>query len=111
MNKHALEIWSPQLRNRRQVDVYLPPSYECEPRRRYPVVYMDDGQTLSDPFTAFGGTTWRLEGALERLASRGLESIVVGLHNMGDQRISEYTPFADARHDGGRGDRYVRFVA
>ena len=81
MTKHALDIWSPQLRNRRQIDVYLPPSYDSEPRRRYPVVYMHDGQNLSDPFTAFGGTTWRLEGALERLASRGLETIVVGVHN------------------------------
>jgi isoamylase len=111
MNKHALEIWSPQLRNRRQVDVYLPPSYESESRRRYPVVYMHDGQNLSDPFTAFGGTTWRLEGALDRLASGGLEAVVVGVHNIGEQRIAEYTPFADAKHGGGRGERYVRFLA
>jgi predicted alpha/beta superfamily hydrolase len=110
MNKHALNIWSPQLRNRRQVDVYLPSSYDGESRRRYPVVYMHDGQNLSDPFTAFGGVTWRLEGALERLAARGLDTIVVGLHNMGEQRIGEYTPFVDAKHGGGRGDRYVRFL-
>jgi isoamylase len=111
MNKHALDVWSPQLRNRRQIDVYLPPSYERNPRRRYPVVYMHDGQNLSDPFTAFGGTTWRLEHALEHLASRGLEAIVVGIHNMGERRIAEYTPFVDAKHGGGRGDRYVRFLA
>ncbi len=110
MNKHALDVWSPQLRNRRQIDVYLPQSYESEPRRRYPVVYMHDGQNLSDPYTAFGGTTWRLEGALEHLASRGLETIVVGIHNMGARRIAEYTPFPDAKHGGGRGERYVRFL-
>ena len=43
MTKHALDVWSPQLRNRRQIDVYLPPSYDSEPRRHYPVVFMDDG--------------------------------------------------------------------
>jgi isoamylase len=111
MLKHVLQVWSPQLRNRRQVDVYLPPSYQSEPRRRYPVVYMHDGQNLSDPFTAFGGVTWHLEGALEHLAARGLETIVVGLHNAGAQRIAEYTPFVDAKHGGGRGERYVRFLA
>jgi predicted alpha/beta superfamily hydrolase len=110
MVKQSLIAWSPQLRNRRQIDIYLPPSYESDSRRRYPVVYMHDGQNLSDPFTAFGGMTWRLEGALERLASRGFEPIVVGIHNMGERRIAEYTPFVDAKHGGGRGDRYVRFL-
>src|SRR5919197_3232449 len=98
MNKHALHVWSPQLRNRRQIDVYLPPSYGSDPRRRYPVLYMQDGQNLSDPFTAFGGLTWHLEGALERLAAHDLEAIVVGIHHMGEQRILEYTPFVDAKH-------------
>jgi predicted alpha/beta superfamily hydrolase len=111
MHKQAIQLWSPQLRNRRQVDIYLPPSYDAESRRRYPVVYMHDGQNLSDPFTAFGGTTWQLEGAIGRLAARGIEAIVVGVHNMGTQRVAEYTPFADSRHGGGRGDRYVRFLA
>ena len=77
MHKQAIQLWSPQLRNRRQVDIYLPPSYDAESRRRYPVVYMHDGQNLSDPFTAFGGTTWQLEGAIGRLAARGIEAIVV----------------------------------
>lgn len=106
--KRTLErVWSPQLRNRRDVDVYLPPSY---PRgRRYPVVYMHDGQNLTDPATAFAGT-WELDTALERLAERGLEAIVVGLHNT-EQRLSEYSPFPDRRHGGGGADAYLEFVA
>jgi hypothetical protein len=66
MTKRTLDrVWSPQLRNRRPVDIYLPWSYPSG--RRYPVVYMQDGQNLSDPSTAFAGT-WDLEGALGRLA-------------------------------------------
>jgi predicted alpha/beta superfamily hydrolase len=108
MQKHSLDIWSPQLRNRRYVDVYLPASYE-DGRRRYPVVYMQDGQNLSDPAIAFAGSTWRLDEGLPWLASRGIEPIVVGIHNT-PARLAEYSPFSDATHGGGDGDRYARFL-
>ena len=108
MEKHSFEIWSPQLRNRRVVDVYLPDSYG-EGRRRYPTVYMQDGQNLSDPSIAFAGNTWSLDDGLAWLAERGLEPIVVGLHNTAG-RLAEYSPFPDAKHGGGDGDRYARFL-
>jgi alpha-glucosidase len=104
MEKHTFSVWSPQLRNRRAIDVYLPPSYR-DGRQRYPVIYLQDGQNLSDPSIAFGGTTWQLESALERLARGGIEAIAVGIHNAGDARLAEYSPFLDARHGGGAGDR------
>lgn len=110
MEKHTSEIWSPQLRNRRRIDVYLPASYGGAARRRYAVVYLHDGQNLSDPATAFGGTTWQLEAAGLALADRGLEAIFVGVHNMGAARLAEYSPFPDPRHGGGRGARYVSFL-
>jgi len=80
MEKQSFEVWSPQLRNHRTVDVYLPASYD-EGRRRYATVYMQDGQNLSDPSIAFGGNTWRLDDGLAWLAQRGIEAIVVGIHN------------------------------
>jgi predicted alpha/beta superfamily hydrolase len=101
-------VWSPQLRNRRDIDVYLPPSYGAG-RQRYPVVYMHDGQNLSDPRTAFAGT-WELEAALARLARRGVEAIVVGVHNAREGRLREYSPFPDRRHSGGEGDSYLAFL-
>jgi predicted alpha/beta superfamily hydrolase len=104
------EIRSPQLRNKRFVDVYLPASYSWDGRRRFPVIYMQDGQNLSDPAIAFGGNTWRLEGALGALAQEGTEAVVVGVHNTGASRLGEYSPFRDPRHGGGRGERYVRFL-
>ena len=108
MTRRTLDrVWSPQLRNRRAVDVYLPESYPSG--LRYPVVYMHDGQNLSDPSIAFAGT-WELDAALARLASRGREAIVVGIHN-NEQRLTEYSPFPDRRHGGGGADRYLEFVA
>jgi predicted alpha/beta superfamily hydrolase len=108
MEKRSFELWSPQLRNHRGLDVYLPDSY-AEGRRRYPVVYMQDGQNLSDPAIAFGGQTWHLDEGLPWLAGRGIEPIVVGVHNTAE-RLAEYSPFTDTRHGGGDGDRYARFL-
>lgn len=109
MTKRTLShVWSRQLRNRRDIDIYLPSSY-ASGRRRYPVVYMHDGQNLSDPRTAFAGT-WDLEAALDRLALNGIEAIVVGIHNTGPSRLGEYSPFADGTHGGGDGDLYLDFI-
>jgi predicted alpha/beta superfamily hydrolase len=108
MEKRSFDLWSPQLRNRRGVDVYLPHSYG-EGRRHYPVVYMQDGQNLSDPAIAFCGNTWHIDEGLPWLAERGVEPIVVGIHNTSD-RLAEYSPFPDPRHGGGGGDRYARFL-
>jgi len=101
-------VWCPQRRNRRDVDVYLPPSYGAG-RRRYPVVYMHDGQNLSDPQTAFA-VTWQLDDVLRDVAEHAVEAIVVGVHNV-DDRLIEYSPFPDRRHGGGAADRYLAFLA
>jgi predicted alpha/beta superfamily hydrolase len=101
-------VRSPQRGTERDLDVYLPPSYS-QARRRYPVVYMQDGQNLSDPDRAFAGT-WQLEQAVRTLAARGIEAIVVGIPNLGAARVNEYTPFVDAKIGGGDGDAYLAFM-
>ncbi len=110
MEKHSFEVWSPQLRNHRAVDVYLPDCYG-ETQQRHPVVYLQDGQNLADPAIAFGGNTWQLVEGLRWLYERDRHPIVVGIHNTGHARLGEYSPFPDRRHGGGAGDRYVRFLA
>jgi predicted alpha/beta superfamily hydrolase len=100
---------SPQLDNRRDILVYLPPSYGSGDRR-YPVVYMHDGQNLFDEATSFGAE-WGVDQTLEAGAEQGLEAIVVGIPNLGDARLDEYSPWPEERHDaGGSGDLYVDFL-
>ena len=102
-------VWSPQLRNRRDLVVYLPPSYASRPERRYPVLYMHDGQNVFDPHTSFAGH-WHAGAALAYHAGKGLEMIVVAIPNMGTRRLLEYTPHRDVIRGGGGGDRYLSFL-
>lgn len=101
-------FYSPQFDNRRDILVYLPPSYQRSDRA-YAVLYMQDGQNLFDPATSFAGD-WKLTRLLAVAARRGLELIVVGVSNMGPERLREYSPFVDPVNGGGAGDRYLDFL-
>ncbi|MGH7506644.1 MAG: alpha/beta hydrolase-fold protein, partial [Longimicrobiales bacterium] len=93
--KRLPALRSPQLGNRRELFVHLPPSYE-QGDRRYPVVYMHDGQNLFDRAISFGDE-WDVDGTLEAASREGLEVIVVGIPNAGERRLDEYSPFRDTR--------------
>lgn len=104
-------IWSPQLKNRRDIFVHLPPSYEEEDgQRRYPVLYMHDGQNLFDESQSFAGE-WRVDETMLELSSLQIEAIIVGVPNMKSDRLAEYSPFDDPRHGPGRGEKYLSFLA
>jgi len=103
---------SPQLGNERTLRIYLPPSYGSDTKRRYPVLYMHDGQNLFDPKTASYGTEWNIDEVADRLVRQGEmeEVIVVGIDNTND-RIGEYTGSADPQYGGGKLGAYAAFVA
>jgi predicted alpha/beta superfamily hydrolase len=102
------DVHSPQLGNSRDLLVLLPPSWPGE-GRRWPVLYMQDGQNLFDPSTAFAGA-WGVDETMADLAREGLEAIVVGIPNTGGQRLDEYSPFHHPGHGGGKGDAYLDFL-
>jgi predicted alpha/beta superfamily hydrolase len=103
------ELRSPQLANRRPLYVYLPPSYH-QGERRYPVIYMHDGQNLFDQALSYAGE-WQVDETLEALSHEGLEAIVVGIPNKGRRRLDEYSPFRDERlRSGGLGGAYAAFI-
>src|ERR1017187_6679082 len=55
----------------RDIVVYLPPGYESG-AAPCPVLYLQDGQNLFDPHTAFGGQDWRADVTADELIRRGL---------------------------------------
>jgi predicted alpha/beta superfamily hydrolase len=101
------------LDNERDVAIYLPPGYVDDRTRRYPVLYMHDGQNLFDEVTAFNGREWRLDETTEALinARRIAPLIVVGINHAGTARGEELTPTRDSRRRvGGAAPRYGRFL-
>ena len=112
---HA-EFRSENLESGRKVYVYLPPGYEADPERRYPVLYMHDGQNLFDPTEAFGGVPWAVDETAQHLIVSGEVSplIIVGVHNAGATRIDEYTPVpaqrGRMRGRGGKAELYGRML-
>jgi predicted alpha/beta superfamily hydrolase len=105
------EFPSEYLGNTRTLAVYLPPGYGSEPGRRYPVFYLQDGQNLFDPATAFGGVPWRADETADRLIrARTIEpAMLVGIANT-DRRLEEYGPKAIRRRVAGRDFPYARFL-
>src|SRR5689334_23384391 len=87
-------VYSPQLDNHRDILVYLPRTYQSS-TQRYPVLYMHDGQNLFDAATSYAGE-WHVDETLEALSDEGIEAIVVGVPNMGVERIHELSPFQKA---------------
>ena len=93
----------PQLRRKRNVWIYLPPDYQAT-TRRYPVLYMHDGQNLFDAATAYAGE-WSVDKTLNRLfVEQSLPGlIVVGVENGSAKRMEEYIP-------GQAGAHYAAFL-
>lgn len=102
----------------RHLLVLLPPSLaQGAAERRYPVVYLHDGQNVFDAGTSFSGE-WRIDETMQELAAEGLEAIVVGIPNadaaepaLALGRSLEYSPTPYEQKGGGRADDYLAFVA
>jgi predicted alpha/beta superfamily hydrolase len=99
----------PELDRQRSIRLYLPPSYQNS-EKRYPVIYMHDGQNLFDDMTAFSGE-WEVDESLNQLAKdQGLEVIVVGIDNSADFRMNELSPWENKRFGEAQGKQYMDFI-
>jgi predicted alpha/beta superfamily hydrolase len=91
----------------RAMVVMLPPGYEEHPEKRYPVLYMHDGQQVF--------VVWRLDELAKTLVAAGQASpiIIVAIYNGDTQesRLEDYTPTRLARAArSGNADRYGRLI-
>lgn len=96
--EYLTHFHSSRLKYPRDVIIWLPPSYHRAHARKYPVLYLQDGQNLMDPNTAFLGVDWDLDRTAYRLIrqKKMTEIIMVGIYNTPD-REKEYTATAMGR--------------
>lgn len=88
----------------RDIIVWLPPSYDSLSNKKYPVLYMQDGQNVFDPGTSSFGVDWQIDETTDSLIKiKAIEEIiVVGIYNT-YQRGSEY-------NQTDLGYAYMRFI-
>jgi len=67
----------------RHVDIWLPPEYHTQPERRFPVLYMHNGQNLFYPEESFSGVGWGIVPAMQKALEHGIirPAIIVGIWN------------------------------
>ncbi len=123
---HRYEVFPSNQVPARPIDVWLPPGYDRQAGRRYPVIYAQDGQNLFRAEESYGGEEWGLDEALARLAREPDVAlpIVVAIWNT-PERFAEYMPekaqpegpvsmgisgVPDVAQSALRADAYLQFV-
>ena len=104
---HTFSLQMPQLGRARTIRVLLPRNYDRHSDRRFPVIYLQDGQNLFDAKTAAFHP-----GKLPRVMARQplyRQARLVGIDHGGVDRLHEYAPYRRGHH-GGQGDAYLRFI-
>ncbi|MEO7311766.1 MAG: alpha/beta hydrolase-fold protein [Chitinophagaceae bacterium] len=92
----------------RRIWIYMPKDYNAG-NKRYPVLYMHDGQNLFDAFTA-GFGEWGVDEILDKYFDQtGKSCIVIGIDN-GPKRMMEYDPYSSEKFGKGDGELYIQSV-
>lgn len=110
------EFHSRTFHNTRFLRVWLPPGYDDPENagRRYPVLYLNDGQNLFETSTSFAGVEWGADETADRLIRDGTipPMLIVGLDNAGKSRIREYMPYRSMNPMmlRAQGSRYPAFL-
>jgi len=106
------QIKSGYLRGYRTVRIYLPPSYERSPKRRYPVLYVHDGQNVfssAGTNCCFGWGSWELDKTVDALiAGKRMQEIIIVAVDNSRWRYQEYRGPTSA--DENRFDSYAAFL-
>ncbi len=103
-------IDSTNLSERRFYRVWLPRGYSQQTTKRYPVLYMHDGQNC---FEAGPFGTWNADTAAAQQSARGsLREIIIVAADSNSNRFLNYVPNSDTMPGGGQGNAsaYLRFM-
>lgn len=97
----------------RRAYLYLPASYEKEPEKRYPVMYMFDGHNVFYDSDATFGKSWGMAKYMNA-SKKELIIVAVECNHEGNGRLREYSPFtfenAQMGKIRGRGRAYMKWL-
>jgi predicted alpha/beta superfamily hydrolase len=95
----VVPIKSQIFHNTRMLRIFLPGNYFSPQNRarKYPVLYLQDGQNVFDKATSFSGKEWEADETVDHLVSefKVRPMFIVGIDNAGEQRTSEYLSYPD----------------
>jgi predicted alpha/beta superfamily hydrolase len=98
----------PQLHKQRRVSILLPYDYDAS-SKRYPVLYLQDGQNLFDDYAPYGN--WAVNKRLAVLAEKKHhEVIVVAIDHGGADRIKEFIPYEGTKFGSAEGKIYAKWM-
>lgn len=99
----------PQLIKTRRIAALLPWNYNITDKR-YPVLYLQDGQNLFDDFAPYG--SWEMRTRLREIAEQGgPEVIIIAIDHAESERIKEFTPTRVTALGIGDGKKYANFLS
>ncbi len=98
----------PHLGATRKISALLPHDY-YDSDRQYPVLYLQDGQNLFNPFAPYGD--WAIDKSMANMASVGYSDIIIIAVDHGEkERIKEYLPYDHPKFGHGKGKVYIQFM-
>lgn len=119
-----VRMMAPQLNDSIDIDVWLPCNYDAG--KKYPVLYMHDGQNLFDSATTWNHQAWEMDRTSCQLIDADIVNpyIIVGIHSDASKRVSQLMPqqavanagledlMAEVKLKGEPvlGDKYAEFV-
>ena len=78
---------------KRTAYIYLPESYEKEPHKYYPVLYMFDGHNVFFDSDATFGKSWGMQEYMDKTNTQMIIAAVECNHSPNHGRLEEYSPF------------------
>jgi len=98
----------PQLNATRKISALLPHDY-YNSDKKYPVLYLQDGQNLFNPEAQYGD--WAIDKSMAILAEEGFgDVIIIAVDHGEEERILEYLPYTHPRFGEGKGKFYIQFL-
>lgn len=115
----------------RNIEIWLPAEYAQNPKKSYPVLYMQDGQNVFNPATAPQNTPWKAdETAMKLSVTKRIEPVIIVAIWSTANRYQEYFPEkaaanfsktdrdvfdkvlkqAKINHTSLLGDKYLKFI-